>query len=154
MSEKKFGVFEHRTLVPTEKLLRGFDDHFLAPHSRYTEIRGADLEGIDDLHILTESDEAGIQIVASKNGRHIYVTSHSEYDADTLKSEYDRDVSQGLPIQIPLNYYPEDDPSQPPLVRWRGHANLLFSNWLNYYVYQLTPFNLSDIPQRFNGLNH
>ncbi|MGB7093563.1 MAG: homoserine O-succinyltransferase [Anaerolineales bacterium] len=154
LSEKKFGVFEHRTLVPTEKLLRGFDDHFLAPHSRHTEILRTDLEGIEDLHILTESDEAGIQIVASKNGRHIYITSHSEYDPDTLKIEYDRDVSQGLPIQIPLNYYPEDDPSQPPLVRWRGHANLLFSNWLNYYVYQLTPFNLSDIPQRFNGLNH
>ena len=154
LSEKKFGVFEHRTLVPTEKLLRGFDDHFLAPHSRHTEIRRADMEGIDDLHVLTESDEAGLQIVASKNGRHIYVTSHSEYDPDTLKSEYDRDVNQGLPIQIPQNYYPEDDPSQPPLVRWRGHANLLFSNWLNYYVYQRTPFDIADVPQRFNYSNH
>jgi homoserine O-succinyltransferase len=153
LTEKKFGVFEHRTLVRNERLLRGFDDQFLAPHSRHTEIRRADLEGIDDLHILTESNEAGIQIVASKNGRHIYITSHSEYDPETLKSEYERDVSLGLPIQVPLNYYPEDDPSQPPLVRWRGHANLLFSNWLNYYVYQRTPYDIADVPQRFNYSN-
>jgi homoserine O-succinyltransferase len=153
LPQKKFGVFEHRTLVRNERLLRGFDDHFLAPHSRHTEIRRADLEGIEDLHILTESDEAGVQIVASKNGRHIYITSHSEYDPETLKSEYDRDTNQGLPIQVPQNYYPDDDPSQPPLVRWRGHANLLFSNWLNYYVYQRTPYDIADVPRRFNYSN-
>ena len=153
LPEKKFGVFEHRTLVPNEKLLRGFDDHFLAPHSRHTEIRRADLEGVENLHVLTESDEAGLQIVASMNGRHIYITSHSEYDPDTLKSEYDRDVNLGLPIQVPRNYYPEDDPSRPPLVRWRGHANLLFSNWLNYYVYQRTPYDIADVPQRFDYSN-
>lgn len=151
LAQKKFGVYEHRTLVRNEKLLRGFDDQFLAPHSRHTEIRRKDLEKIPDLHILTESDQAGIQIVASKNGRHIYITSHSEYDPDTLQNEYERDIKQGLPIKIPQNYYPQDDPSQPPQVRWRGHANLLFSNWLNYYVYQLTPYEIAEVPRRFNG---
>ena len=154
LPEKQFGVFEHRTLVRNEKLLRGFDDIFHVPHSRHTEIRRADLEGIADLQILSESDEAGVQIAASKNGRHIYITSHSEYDPDTLQNEYERDVNLGLPIQIPVNYYPDDDPSQPPLVRWRGHANLLFSNWLNYYVYQLTPYDITRVPQRFDYANN
>ncbi len=143
---KMFGVFEHRTLIPTEKLLRGFDDVFLAPHSRHTEIRRADLEKIPDLQILAESDDAGIYIVGSKDGRHIYITGHSEYDPLTLKAEYDRDISKGLPINIPRNYFPNNDPSTQPLVRWRGHASLLYANWLNYYVYQVTPFNLQDIP--------
>lgn len=151
--EKQFGVFEHRTLVRNEKLLRGFDDRFHAPHSRHTEIRRADLEGIADLQILSESDEAGVQMLASKNGRHIYITSHSEYDPDTLQNEYERDVNLGLPIQVPVNYYPDDDPSQLPLVRWRGHANLLFSNWLNYYVYQLTPYDIARVPHRFDDVN-
>ncbi len=144
---KMFGVFEHRTLQPTEKLLRGFDDIFLAPHSRHTEIRRADLEPVSDIQILAESDEAGVYIVGSKDGRHIFVTGHSEYDPLTLKSEYDRDVNKGLPINIPKNYYPNDDPAQPPHVRWRGHANLLYVNWLNYYVYQVTPFDPQEIPQ-------
>ncbi len=143
---KMFGVFEHRTLIPTEKLLRGFDDTFLAPHSRHTEIRRADLEKIPDLQILAESDDAGIYIVGSKDGRHIFITGHSEYDPLTLKAEYDRDVNKGLPINIPRNCFPGDDPSTQPLVRWRGHASLLYANWLNYYVYQVTPFNLQDIP--------
>ena len=147
LPRKMFGVFEHRTLVPTERLLRGFDDTFLAPHSRHTEIRRADIEKVSDIQILSESDEAGVYIVGSRDGRHVFVTGHSEYDPLTLKSEYDRDMSKGLPIHVPKNYYPNDDPSQTPHVRWRGHASLLYANWLNYYVYQVTPFDPKDIPQ-------
>ncbi len=147
LPRKMFGVFEHRTLAPTERLLRGFDDIFLAPHSRHTEIRRADIEKVGDLNILAESNESGVYIVGSKDGRHIFVTGHSEYDPLTLKSEYDRDVKKGLPIHVPKNYYPNDDPSQTPQVRWRGHASLLYANWLNYYVYQVTPFDPQDIPQ-------
>ncbi len=143
---KMFGVFEHRTLVPTEKLLRGFDDTFLAPHSRHTEIRRTDVEKIAELQILAESDQAGVYIVGSRDGRHLFITGHSEYDPFTLKAEYDRDVNKGLPINVPNNYYPNDDPSRTPVVRWRGHANLLFANWLNYYVYQVTPFDTGQIP--------
>jgi homoserine O-succinyltransferase len=146
LPRKMFGVFEHRALSRTESLLRGFDDIFLAPHSRHTEIRRADVEKIDDLNILAESDDAGLYILGTKDGRHFFVTGHSEYDPFTLKSEYDRDVNKGLPIHIPKNYYPNNDPSQPPTVRWRGHANLLFSNWLNYHVYQVTPYDVNQIP--------
>jgi len=147
MPAKMFGVYSHRVLIKNEKLLRGFDDEFLAPHSRHTEIRRRDLEQVDDLKILAESEEAGVYIVASQDGRRIYVTGHSEYDPLTLKGEYDRDRSKGLPIAVPKNYYPDDDPSQNPLVRWRGHANLLYANWLNYHVYQLTPFDIGQIPE-------
>ncbi len=143
-----FGVFEHRILSSTESLLRGFDDIFFAPHSRHTEIRRADIEKVDDIQLLAESDEAGVYIVGSKDGRHIFVTGHSEYDPLTLKGEYDRDVNKGLPIQVPKNYYPKNDPTQNPHVRWRGHANLLYSNWLNYYVYQTTAFDLNEIPRK------
>lgn len=143
---KMFGVFEHKTLLPTEKLLRGFDDTFLAPHSRHTEIRRADLEKVPELQILAESSAAGVYIVGTKDGRHLFITGHSEYDPLTLKSEYDRDVSMGLPINIPDNYFPNNDPSRPPVVRWRGHANLLYANWLNYYVYQVTPYDRGEIP--------
>jgi homoserine O-succinyltransferase len=146
LPQKMFGVFEHRVLSRTERLLRGFDDIFLAPHSRHTEIRRADVEKIGDLNILAESDESGLYILATKDGRKIFVTGHSEYDPFTLKAEYDRDVKKGLPIQVPQNYYPRNDPTQTPTVRWRGHANLLFSNWLNYYVYQVTPYDVSQIP--------
>jgi homoserine O-succinyltransferase len=147
LPRKMFGVFEHRVLARTESLLRGFDDIFLAPHSRHTEIRRADVEKIGELNILAESDEAGLYLLGTKDGRHLYATGHSEYDPLTLKSEYDRDIHKGLPIHIPKNYYPNDDPTQPPTVRWRGHSNLLFSNWLNYYVYQVTPYDLSQIPK-------
>lgn len=143
---KLFGVFEHRTLLPTEKILRGFDDTFLAPHSRHTEIRRADLEKVPELQILAESDEAGVYIVGTKDGRHLFITGHSEYDPLTLKAEYERDVHNGLPINIPNNYFPNDDPSRPPQVRWRGHASLLYANWLNYYVYQVTPYDPDQIP--------
>ena len=146
LPHKMFGVFEHRVLSRTESLLRGFDDIFLAPHSRHTEIRREDIEKVSDVQILAESDDAGVYIVGSKDGRHLFITGHSEYDPLTLKGEYDRDVNKGLPINIPRNYYPHDDPTQTPTVRWRGHANLLFSNWLNYYVYQVTPYDVNQIP--------
>jgi homoserine O-succinyltransferase len=143
---KMFGVYEHRVLSRAESLMRGFDDIFLAPHSRHTEIRRADIEKISELKILAESDDAGVYIVTSQDGRHLFITGHSEYDPLTLKGEYDRDVNKGLPIHVPKNYYPQDNPAQPPVVRWRGHANLLYANWLNYYVYQITPYDPSQIP--------
>jgi homoserine O-succinyltransferase/O-acetyltransferase len=146
LPRKLFGVFEHRNLAPTERLLRGFDDTFLAPHSRHTEVRRADLERVGALSILAESGEAGVYLAGSKDGRHVFVTGHSEYDPLTLQAEYQRDLARGLPIEVPRNYYPKDDPSQPPQVRWRGHASLLYANWLNYYVYQVTPYDLKSLP--------
>ncbi len=146
LPHKIFGVYEHRVLSRTENLLRGFDDIFLAPHSRHTEIRREDVEKVEELNILAESDEAGLYILGTKDGRHLFITGHSEYDPLTLKGEYDRDVKKGLPIEVPRNYYPGDDPTQIPTVRWRGHANLLYANWLNYYVYQVTPYDLNQIP--------
>ena len=146
LQRKMFGVFPHRILEQTHKLMRGFDDIFYAPHSRHTEVRRADIERLPGLHILAESDEAGVHIVASEDGRHTFITGHSEYDPLTLKSEYDRDISKGLPIHIPANYYPDNDPSLAPYVCWRGHAHLFFANWLNYFVYQVTPYNIREIP--------
>ncbi|GJQ52994.1 MAG: homoserine O-succinyltransferase [Anaerolineaceae bacterium] len=146
LPRKVFGVYEHRLLKPTSSLTRGFDDIFYAPHSRHTEIRSSDVAKVQDLEILAQSDEAGIYIVASKDERRFYITGHSEYDPLTLKAEYDRDINKGLPIDVPQNYYPQDDPVNVPSVRWRSHANLLFSNWLNYYVYQVTPYDVMEIP--------
>jgi homoserine O-succinyltransferase len=148
---KMFGVFRHRILCHNEKLFHGFDDFFYVPHSRHTEIRREDIEKVPDLVLLSESDEAGVYIVASQDRRQFYVTGHSEYDPLTLKEEYERDVKNGLPIKLPKNYFPQDDPSQPPTVLWRGHAHLLFSNWLNYYVYQRTPYDIRQIPG--NGIS-
>lgn len=145
IGKKMFGVFPHCISKQYVKLLRGFDDCFYVPHSRHTENRREDIEKIPWLEILAESEIAGIYIVAAKDGRHVFVTGHSEYDPLTLKAEYDRDVSKGLPIEVPQNYYPDNDPAKEPCVRWRGHANLLFSNWLNYYVYQETPYELNEI---------
>ena len=145
LAAKMFGVFRHRVCKQYVKLMRGFDDEFFAPHSRYTEVRRAEIEKIPELEILAESDTAGIYLVASKNGRQVFVTGHSEYDPLTLKAEYDRDIAKGLPIAVPQNYFPNDDPTKAPLVRWRGHSNLLFVNWLNYYVYQETPFDLKEL---------
>jgi homoserine O-succinyltransferase/O-acetyltransferase len=145
LKEKLFGVFNHNVNIKNVKLLRGFDDEFLAPHSRHTEIKREDIEKVEQLEILSESEEAGIYIVATKDGRDIFVTGHSEYDPLVLKEEYDRDVNKGLKISVPKNYFPDDDPEKPPIVKWRGHSNLLFSNWLNYYVYQETPYDLRDI---------
>ncbi len=146
LNAKMFGVFPHRITNSEAVILRGFDDEFLAPHSRHTEIRAQDIEQVPELEILAVSEEAGVYMVASRDGRTIYITGHSEYDPLTLKAEYDRDVSKGLPIHVPINYYPNDDPSKMPVVRWRGHANLLYTNWLNYYVYQQVPFDYEDIP--------
>lgn len=143
-NEKVFGVFNHRIYNRTNLLTRGFDDEFLAPHSRYTEVRREDIEKVKEIEILADSDEAGIYLVATRDLRRIYVTGHSEYDPLTLKSEYDRDVAKGLDIKIPRNYFQNDDPFQTPMVRWRSHASLLFSNWLNYCVYQVTPYVLEN----------
>jgi len=144
MNEKMFGVFRHRIYSRTNLLTRGFDDEFLAPHSRYTEVRKEDIAKISDLDILADSDEAGIYLVASKDLRRIFVTGHSEYDPLTLKAEYERDLAKGLDIRIPKNYFLNDDPMQEPMVKWRSHASLLFSNWLNYCVYQVTPYLLEN----------
>ena len=132
---KQFGVFAHHLVEPDARLLTGFDDIFYVPHSRHTEVRRCDIEKVPNLKILAESEQAGIYLIASQDGRQIFVSGHSEYDPLTLKSEYERDIAAGLPIALPVNYFPEDDPAQPPLVRWRGHAHLLFANWINYYVY-------------------
>lgn len=145
LERKMFGVFPHRVNRKYVKLFRGFDDVFYVPHSRHTEVRREDIEKVGELEILSESDEAGVYIVVSRDGRRIFVTGHSEYDPHTLKAEYERDISKGLDIQPPRNYFPEDDPQREPVVKWRGHANLLYANWLNYYVYQETPYDLSSL---------
>ncbi len=145
LPEKMFGVFKHKADYKHAILLRGFDDEFWVPHSRHTTIRREDVEAIPGLKILASSEEAGVYILMNKEGRQIFVTGHSEYDPDTLEREYLRDKYQGLPIQVPMNYYPNDDDSQPPIVRWRGHGNLLYSNWLNYFVYQTTPYDIMAV---------
>ena len=145
LPEKLFGVFPHKVEHPKAILLRGFDDVFYAPHSRHTTVLREDIEKVWDLRILLSSEEAGVYAVQTKYGRQIFVTGHSEYDPETLQNEYLRDKGQGLPITVPENYYPNDDDTQPPLVRWRGHGNLLFSNWLNYFVYQTTPYDIKTI---------
>lgn len=148
LAEKRFGVFSHQVLAENIKLLRGFDAVFNAPHSRHTEVRREDIEKHKDLMILAESDEAGVYLIADKELRHVYVTGHSEYDADTLEKEYLRDLESGHPgVGVPKHYYPENDPSRKPMVTWRAHANLLFGNWLNYCVYQETPYDLQDLPR-------
>lgn len=145
LKQKMFGVFKHSISNKTEKLFRGFDDEFYAPHSRHTEIRHEDVVKIKDLKILSESPQSGIFVVGSSDCRQIYATGHLEYDATTLQDEYLRDVSRGLPITVPSNYYPNDDPGQPPMVKWRAHGHLFFSNWLNYYVYQVAPYELGKV---------
>ena len=145
LPEKLFGVYPHKRDYPKAILLRGFDDVFYAPHSRHTTVLREDIEKVWDLRIIASSDEAGVYIVQTKHGRQIFVTGHSEYDPETLKAEYLRDKNAGLPIHVPRNYFPGDDDTQEPLVRWRGHGNLLFSNWLNYFVYQTTPYDIMEI---------
>lgn len=142
LQHKKFGVFKHSINKKNVKLLRGFDDSFYVPHSRHTEVKKEDIIKKTELEILAESDEAGIYIVSANGGRQIFVMGHSEYDPLTLKDEYDRDISKGLKIDVPQNYFEDNDPSKEPIVKWRGHANLLYLNWLNYYVYQVTPYEL------------
>ncbi len=145
LTAKMSGVFEHKTLLPSCKLTRGFDDMFFAPHSRHTEVRLEEIAAVPELNVVAVSDEAGVYLVASKDGKHIFATGHSEYDADTLRLEYERDTGKGLSIPVPAHYFPDDDPSKTPRVRWRSHASLLFTNWLNYYVYQETPFDITQI---------
>ena len=140
LPQKCFGIYEHQVLLPNEKLVRGFDDSFLAPHSRYTDVEYDNLKKHPDLQVLAESDQAGVLLVTSKDGKNIMITGHFEYDATTLGDEYHRDHERGLDTPLPVNYFPNDDPNQAPLHRWKSHCSLLFSNWLNYYVYQLTPF--------------
>jgi len=142
LDKKLFGIFPHTICQRNIPLLRGFDEQFYVPQSRHTEVRKSDIEKVEELEIWSESEESGVYIVASKGGKQIFVTGHSEYDPTTLKFEYDRDQAKGLRIDVPKNYFPNNDPTKIPLSTWRAHANLLYSNWLNYYVYQLTPYEL------------
>ena len=143
---KLFGVYPHQVEYKNSILFRGFDDTFYVPHSRHTTVRREDIEAVKGLQILSSSPQAGVYAVYAKKHKQIFITGHSEYDADTLQQEYLRDLAAGKPIAVPENYYPGDDPTLPPLVKWRAHANLLFCNWLNYFVYQTTPYDLSMIP--------
>lgn len=145
LHEKCVGVFKHRVRSPRHPLMRGFSDLFDIPHSRYTEIRGDEIEKVEDLEILAESDEAGVYLVASRDGRRIYVTGHGEYDRDTLRNEYLRDTAQGITDAFPKYYFPNDNPEEEPEMCWRSHASLLYINWINYMVYQNTPYNLSNL---------
>ena len=145
--EKLFGIFPHQVERKSSILFRGFDEEFMVPQSRHTTVLREDIERVPQLKILAASEETGIYAVSTENGRQIFITGHSEYDADTLKNEYLRDLSQGKPIKMPINYFPNDDETQPPRISWRAHANLLFSNWLNYFVYQSTPYDLDEVQQ-------
>ncbi len=142
---KYFGIFPHKVDYKRSILFRGFDDTFMVPQSRYTTVKTEDVAAVPELKILASSEETGIYAVASKGGRQIFITGHSEYDADTLKQEYLRDQAAGLGTAVPKNYFPDDDPTRDPLVTWRSHANLLYSNWLNYFVYQTTPYDIKEI---------
>ncbi len=145
LDKKLFGVFPHTVERRSSMLLRGFDDVFMVPHSRHTSFRREDVERCSKLKILASSEEAGIYAISTEGGRQVFITGHSEYDPLTLKAEYDRDVSKGLPIEVPKNYFPDDDDTKMPVVSWRSHANLLYHNWLNFYVYQTTPYEIKTI---------
>ena len=145
LEKKMFGIFPHRALQPLHPIFRGFDDVFYVPHSRHTEVRSEDILRVPALTLLSESPEAGVYLVMARGGREFFVTGHSEYSPLTLDGEYRRDLGKGLPIEMPRNYYVDDDPAKGVLVRWRAHANLLFSNWLNYFVYQETPYDINNI---------
>jgi len=142
LTQKRFGVFNHEVLNPKHQLMRGFDEHFLAPHSRHTEVSVDDIINCSELELLAVSPEAGPCVIAARRNRRFFITGHFEYDANTLANEYWRDVNKGLDIAVPVNYFPDNDPSRPAPHRWRSHANLIFSNWLNYFVYQMTPYDL------------
>ncbi len=145
LDKKMSGIFRHKNLMPEYPLVRGFNKEFSAPHSRYSYIRREDIEKCENLIILAESEEAGIYLVANKNGREFYVTGHGEYDFDTLRNEYERDVAKGINPEVPKHYFPDDDPTKEPINTWKAHAHLLYANWLNYYVYQNTPYDLSEM---------
>ena len=148
LPEKMFGVFAHRVEHKNSMLLRGFDDVFMVPHSRHTTVLREDVEKHPELTILASSGEAGVYAIKTDMGRQVFITGHSEYDADTLRREYERDRAAGLPIDVPRHYFPDDDPSRDPIVSWRSCANLMYSNWLNYYVYQETPFDLARMAEK------
>ena len=145
LPKKMFGIFPQIPSNTRLPIFRGFDDVFYMPHSRHTEIRREDVLRVPELSIIAESEQSGVSMVMARNGREIFVTGHSEYSPNTLDTEYRRDLAKGLPIEMPVNYYRNDDPDQGPLVTWRGHGNLLFTNWLNYYVYQTTPYDLNEL---------
>lgn len=145
LPQKLSGVFEHRVVKPSSPLVRGFDDRFWAPHSRHTDVRAADIETDPRLEVIAASDEAGVYLAKSTDSRHFFVFGHPEYDRTTLQAEYERDVAKGMDVPVPAHYFPDDDPTQPPASNWRAHAQLLYTNWLNYYVYQTTPYNLADL---------
>ncbi len=145
LDKKMFGIFKHKVDHKSSILFRGFDDEFMVPHSRHTTVLEEDIKKCPELKILSSSDESGVYVVSTDRGRQIFVTGHSEYDADTLKKEYERDKNLGLDIEVPKNYFPNDDDTMPPMVSWRSSANLLYSNWLNYFVYQVTPYNIDEI---------
>jgi len=145
LPEKLFGVFDHRVLKPNSPLFRGFDDVFQAPHSRYTEVYESDIRATSGLELLSVSGDAGVFAVKSEDSRQFFITGHPEYDPDTLAKEYFRDRDKGLPIHVPYHYFPDNDPSRPPIVRWRSAGQLLYTNWLNYYVYQTTPYDISEV---------
>jgi len=145
LNKKMFGIFPHKVDYKKSILFRGFDDTFMVPHSRHTTVLAEDIKKVKELKILSSSEEAGVYAVSTKKGKQIFITGHSEYDKDTLANEYFRDVNAGLPIEIPKNYFPCDNPKKSPLVTWRAHANLLYSNWLNYFVYQTTPYDIEKI---------
>ena len=151
LPEKLFGVFPHRADYPRSMLLRGFDDVFYVPHSRHTTVSRAAIEACPDLRILASSEKAGVHVVYAQKKRQFFVMGHAEYDPMTLDAEYRRDVSAGLPIHVPENYYEDNDPSKPPIVNWRAHGNLLYTNWLNYFVYQSTPYDLKKVPEHRSG---
>lgn len=145
LDKKMFGIFPHTADYKKSILFRGFDDVFMVPHSRHTTVDREDIERVPELKILASSEQAGVFAVSTKKGRQIFITGHAEYDAETLKREYVRDVNAGKPIEVPYNYFPNDDPTKMPMVTWRSHANLLYTNWLNYFVYQTTPYHLDDL---------
>ena len=145
LGEKLFGVYSHKVRHRKEPLVRGFDDYFLIPHSRYTEVSARSIHACKDLRILAESEEAGVLLCMSQDGRKVFIMGHAEYDRNTLRDEYVRDARKGLGTALPVNYFPNDDPSLKPLLEWRAHSYLLYSNWLNYYVYQVTPYDLNEI---------
>ena len=147
LPEKKFGIYAHTVEKKDHILVRGFDDVFYCPHSRHTEVREEDIRRVEDLNILAISEGAGPHIIADNSGRRIFITGHFEYDADSLAGEYRRDLDKGLPIQMPYDYFPNDNPEETPLMRWRTHANQFYSNWLNYFVYQETPYHIDEIQE-------
>ena len=145
LNKKLSGVFRHRVVYKNPMLLRGFDDEFMVPHSRHTTVSLDEIKKVKQIKILSCSDEAGLYAAATDGGRQIFITGHSEYDRDTLKNEYLRDLAAGMNPEIPKNYFPDDNPKREPVVTWRGHANLIYSNWLNYFVYQNTPYDITEI---------